>query len=74
MVRAMVLVAPAVLNPLDSKFTMDKNPNASLLSPLIELRTRVEVTARLAAFNFQVRTHTAILSTSSSTCQETLYQ
>lgn len=56
MVRAMVLVAPAVLNPLDGKFVMGRDPNANLFSPIINLRTRVEMTAKLAAFNLQVRT------------------
>lgn len=54
MVRAMVLVAPAVLNPLDSKFVMGRDPNANLFSAILNLRTRVEMTAKLAAFNLQV--------------------
>lgn len=54
MVRAMVLVAPAVLNPLDGKFVMGRDPNANLFSPILNLRTRVEMTAKLAAFNLQV--------------------
>lgn len=54
MVRAMVLVAPAVLNPLDAKFVMGRDPSASLFSPITKLRTRVEMTAKLAAFNLQV--------------------
>lgn len=54
MVRAMVLVAPAVLNPLDSKFVMGRDPDANLFSAILNLRTRVEMTAKLAAFNLQV--------------------
>ncbi|CAM9517603.1 unnamed protein product [Ectocarpus sp. 4 AP-2014] len=54
MVRAMVLVAPAVLNPLDSKFVMGRDPNANLFSAILNLRTRVEMTAKLAAFNLQL--------------------
>lgn len=54
MVRAMVLTAPAVLNPLDSKFVMGRDPSASLFSSITKLRTRVEMTAKLAAFNLQV--------------------
>lgn len=54
-VRALVLVAPAVLNPLDSKFVMGRDPNANLFSAILNLRTRVEMTAKLAAFNLQVR-------------------
>lgn len=54
MVRAMILVAPAVLNPLDNKFVMGRDPNANLFSPIVNLRTRVEMTAKLAAFNLQV--------------------
>ena len=54
MVRALVLVSPAVLNPLDSKFVMGRDPNANLFTPIANLRTRVETTARLAAFNLQV--------------------
>ena len=53
-VRALVLVAPAVLNPLDSKFVMGRDPNANLFSAILNLRTRVEMTAKLAAFNLQV--------------------
>ncbi|CAN0071809.1 unnamed protein product [Ascophyllum nodosum] len=54
MIRAMVLVAPAVLNPLDSRFVMGRDPNANLFTPILNLRTRVEMTARLAAFNMQL--------------------
>ncbi|CAM9947271.1 unnamed protein product, partial [Ectocarpus sp. 8 AP-2014] len=54
MIRAMVLVAPAVLNPLDSKFVMGRDPNANLFSAILNLRTRVEMTAKLAAFNLQL--------------------
>lgn len=53
-VRALALVAPAVLNPLDSKFVMGRDPNANLFSAILNLRTRVEMTAKLAAFNLQV--------------------
>lgn len=61
MVRAMVLVAPAVLNPLDTKFVMGRDPNANLFSPIVNLRTRVEITAKLAAFNLQVPLETNAL-------------
>ena len=54
MVRALVLVSPAVLNPLDSKFVMGRDPNANLFTPIANLRTRVETTAKLAAFNLRV--------------------
>lgn len=54
MIRALVLVSPAVLNALDSKFIMGRDPNANLFTPIANLRTRVETTARLAAFNLQV--------------------
>ncbi|CAM9603067.1 unnamed protein product, partial [Hapterophycus canaliculatus] len=54
MVRALVLTAPAVLNPLDSKFVMGRDPNANLFSAILNLRTRVEMTAKLAAFNLQL--------------------
>lgn len=54
MVGALVLVSPAVLNPLDSKFVLGRDPNANLFTPIANLRTRVETTARLAAFNLQV--------------------
>lgn len=54
MIRALVLVSPAVLNPLDSKFVMGRDPNANLFTPIANLRTRVETTAKIAAFNLQV--------------------
>ncbi|CAM9590472.1 unnamed protein product, partial [Laminaria digitata] len=54
MIRALVLVSPAVLNPLDSKFVMGRDPNANLFTPIANLRTRVETTAKLAAFNLQL--------------------
>lgn len=53
-IRAMILAAPAVLNPLDAKFVMGRDPSASLFSPVTNLKTRVEMTAKLAAFNLQV--------------------
>lgn len=54
MIRALVLVSPAVLNPLDSKFVMGRDPNANLFTPIANLRTRVETTAKIAAFNLQL--------------------
>lgn len=65
-VRALVLVAPAVLNPLDNKFVMGRDPNANLFSAILNLRTRVEMTAKLAAFNLQV-CRSMIVSTHRST-------
>lgn len=54
MVRAMILVSPAVLNPLDARSVLGRDPIRSLFTPITDLRTQVELTAKVAAFNFQV--------------------
>lgn len=53
-IRAMILVAPAVLNPLDRRFLVGSQPG-NLLQRAGRLRSSVEMTAKLAAFNLQVR-------------------
>ncbi|CAM9762371.1 unnamed protein product [Chrysoparadoxa australica] len=54
-VRAMVLTAPAILNPLDSRFSMGKPDNGlSFFAPILNLRPRLEMVGKIMAFNVAV--------------------